>query len=178
MQRILLLIIGLMIIKPSWADSLDMNFHGHAFRATYATYVGRKAVADFGALFLREKVGKENDTLLHAGVNFIFQNLRFGVRAIYVTPANYDLLSLGFGLQGRFALTRRVGIGGHFYYAPDVTSAMDSEGYHEFGARLDFKANKDVYLYIGYRNLKVKILSVTNKVELDDDVHIGAKLYF
>lgn len=176
--RTLALLITFFTITPAFASSLDVNFHSHALRATYATFVDRKTVTDFGVLFLKEKVGNEDDTLLHAGVNFVFQNLRFGVRAIYVTPGNSDLFSLGFGGQGRIPLTRRVGIGGHFYYAPEVTSAMDSAGYHEFGARIDFKANKDVYFYLGYRNLKVKIKNVKNKLELDDDVHFGAKLYF
>lgn len=176
--RALAFVIGMFCSSSVWADSVDINLHSEALRGTYAFYVAKKTVADVGILLLKERYQEQDEALFHAGVNFVFDNLRFGMRAIYATPGNTDLFSLGFGGQGRFSLTRRIGLGGHFYYAPEVTSAMDSEGYHELGARVDFKLARGAYLYVGYRNLKVKIYSVENKVELDDDFHVGVKLYF
>lgn len=176
--RILAFLIIMVCTSSARASSIDINFHSNALRATYASYVGKKTVADFGALLLKERYRKEDEVVFHTGFNFVFDNLRFGVRAIYATPGDSDILSLGFGGQVRFPMTRRVDLGGHFYYASDVTSALDSEGYQEFSVRLDFKLAQSAYLYLGYRNVKVKINTVQNKVELDDDFHIGAKLYF
>lgn len=178
MKTLTIYVAAFLFSSNLWADSLDLNLHDNAFRFTYASFVDKKTVADFGALFLQERNNRQSDALIHTGVNFVFDQLRFGLRAAYASPGPYDVLSLGFGGQGRFFLSRRVGIGGHFYYAPEATSGMDSAGYHEFAARLKFKLTRGVYVYGGYRNLKVKIVSPDNKVELDDDFHVGLKLFF
>ena len=158
------------------ASSLDINLHSDAARATYAFYSAPKTVADFGVL--STKKFNERETALHAGVNFVFENLRFGMRMLHATPGTIDVLALGFGAQGRFALNSRVGVGGHFYHAPESTSFMDSGGYNELAARIDFKMAKGAYVYAGYRNLKVKMENSNSKIEYDDDIHVGLKFYF
>ena len=175
----LLISILLMLPVTGFAQSIDLNFGDDSFRFTYAYGVDQKLVADLGFLYLQEE-GKNSDDELafHAGLNITSGNVRFGGRAFMVSPGDADALAVGFGGQGRFALSRVVGLGGHFYYAPEVTSFIDAKGYHEYSIKLDFKVAKSAYLYLGYRNVKVKIGDRDNKVELDDDVILGFKTYF
>ena len=76
------------------------------------------------------------------------------------------------------ALSRIIGLGGHFYYAPEVTSFIDAKGYHEYSIKLDFKLTNTAHLYLGYRNVKLRIGDRKNKVELNDDTLLGFKIYF
>jgi len=169
----------LILPVTSFAESIDVNFGDDSFRFTYAYGIDRKLVADLGFLYLQEEGRKRDDELaFHAGLNITSGNVRFGGRAFLVSPGNSDVLAVGFGGQGRFALSRIVGLGGHFYYAPEVTSFIDAKGYYEYSIKLDFKVSKSAYLYLGYRNVKVRIFDRDNKVELNDDALLGFKLYF
>lgn len=178
MKRIFCLLV---FILPStgFADSFDMNFGDESFRFTYAWGVDNNLVGDLGLLYLEERGrGRDDEMGFHTGLNVTSGNVRFGGRAFLISPGDYDTLSVGFGGQGRFALSKHVGIGGHFYYAPEVTSFIDSKGYHEYRIHLDFKVARSAYLYLGYRNVKVRIEDRNNKVELDDDAMLGFKIYF
>jgi len=161
------------------AKSIDANFSDDSFRFTYAYGIDKKLVTDLGLLYLQEKGRYKDDELaFHAGLNVVSGNFRFGARAFLATPGDYDALAVGFGGQARFALSNVIGLGGHFYYAPEVTSFIDAKGYHEYSIRLDFKITPSAYLYLGYRNVKVRIEDRNNKVELDDDTMLGFKVYF
>lgn len=178
MKKIILLLL-LLLPAVSFAESIDLNFSNESFRFTYAYGVDRKLVADLGLLYLQEEGRNRDDELaFHAGLNITAGNVRFGGRAFLATPGNADALAVGFGGQGRFALSRVVGLGGHFYYAPEVTSFIDARGYHEYAIKLDFKVSNAAYIYLGYRNVKVRIGDRNNKVELDDDAMLGFKIYF
>lgn len=166
---------------PLWANaaSLDLNASGDAFRGTLAAYVGKKVVGDLGVLSTRYRNNRDSDTGLHAGLHFVPDaKIRLGTRLFYVSPGTADVMALGLGLQLRLFLSRQVSLGGHFYYGPESFSFMDSEGYSEFALRLSFRLARKAHLYLGYRTIKVKVFSVNNKVELDDDPHLGLKLYF
>jgi len=169
-----------MLLMPGTAftSSIDLNLSDEAFRLTYASSVSRKLVSDVGILYL-EKPGRfKNDELaLHIGLNALAGDFRVGGRAFFASPGNADALAVGFGGQARLPMSNRLGIGGHFYYAPEVTSWLDAKGYYEYSVRLDVKAGNSVFVYLGYRNVTVKIGSRDNKVELNDDVIVGIKGY-
>ena len=178
MKQLILAILLLVPIVAS-AKSIDLNFTDDSFRFTYAYGIDRKLVTDLGLLYLQKKGRYRDDEMaFHAGLNVVSGNFRFGARAFLATPGDYDTLAVGFGGQARFALSKVVGLGGHFYYAPEVTSFVDAKGYHEYSIRLDFKVTPSAYLYLGYRNVKVRIEDRNNKVELDDDAMLGFKVYF
>ena len=161
------------------AKSIDLNFSNDSFRFTYAYGIDKQLVTDLGFLYLQEEGRNGDDELaFHLGLNITSGNIRFGGRAFLTTPGNSDALAIGFGGQGRFALSRAIGIGGHFYYAPEVTSFIDAKGYYEYAIKLDFKVTSSASLYVGYRNVKVMIGDRKNKVELDDDAMLGFKIFF
>ena len=178
-MRIILAFILLIMPYSTFAKSIDLNVGDDSFRFIYASGIDKNLVTDFGLLFL-EAEGRQGDDELafHAGLNFVAGNVRFGGRAFLVSPGDYDTLSVGFGGQVRIPVASSVGIGGHFYYAPESTSFMDSAGYHEYRINLDVELTRSVYLYLGYRNVKVRIEDRRNKVELNDDVIFGFKTFF
>lgn len=176
--RTLLFCIVALVSHSAYSASLDLNLHSKAFRATYAFVPSKDTVTDLGVLFLQDDHGDDSETAFHAGLNFVFENFRFGGRAFYVSPGNSDVLAVGLGGQARFAVTKKVGVGAHIYYAPEFTSMMDSKGYQEMAVHVDFRVVGGAYVYLGYRNLKVSIGNANHKIELDDDPHLGIKFYF
>ena len=169
----------LLVHLPAHASSLDINAHSNAIRITYAQYVQSQIVTDYGILLLdKNNKNKDDEVALHVGLGKDFDNIRFGGRVFYISPGDVDLLAIGFGLQAKTHLSKSVSLLGHFYYAPEFTSLLDSEGYSEFAARLNFKLSKKAYVYFGYRTIKVSIQDTKGDVELDDDLHIGIKLFF
>jgi hypothetical protein len=177
--QVTLVFVVLIFTNPVYAKSIDLNLNSDALRFTYAFMADRKLVTDLGLLYLDKKQRFDDDELaFHAGLNVVSGNIRLGGRAFFVSPGNAEVLAVGLGGQGRFALSSRVGLGGHFYYAPQITSMLDAKGYHDFSLRLDFKVAPSGYLYLGYRNIKVRIGDRQNKVELDDGAMLGFKVYF
>jgi len=178
MLRILFLFVGLFFSCAVWPASFDLNLRNDAVRVIYAFAVDKKTVVDVGGLLSKNDKQDDEVLIFHSGVHWLFEPIRIGVRVLYATPENRDILSLGFGGQARFPLARRVSLGGHFYYAPEVTSMLDSKNYREFSIRLNYKLARTAYVYVGYRNLKVAVLNLKNTVELDEGLLVGAKFYF
>ena len=169
----------------SLAASVDINLHSDALRISFTKAMERKLVGDFGALFLDERSGNKHsnksdgsEVALHAGLHIVNDNLRFGIRSFYISPGDTDLLAVGFGGQANINLSRSIGVGGHFYYAPEATSFMDGQGYRELALRLNLRLNNGANLYLGYRNIDIEIEGRKGELELDDDIHIGLKMYF
>ena len=158
------------------ASSLDLNFHDNTTRLTYASYTNKNVIADGGMLFISRNDSSEQ--MFHLGINKVSKNVRFGVRGIYTSPNDYDVLALGVGLHARFYLTRKINFDVGGYYAPEFASLMDAAGYTEIGLRLSFNITDPLDLYAGYRNIKIEIGDPGSKTEIDDDLHIGFKFYF
>ena len=172
-------VVLLLISTDVSARSIDLNINSDALRLTYASVVSKNVVTDVGFLYIdKGNKFKDEEIAWHAGLNLVSGDVRFGARALFVTPGESEALAIGFGGQARFALANNIGLGGHFYYAPEVTSMLDAKGYHEYSIRLDFKIAPSGYIYLGYRNMKVSIGDRNNKVEIDDDVMLGFKVYF
>jgi len=181
MPRLLLYTICAALFLPGtvFAKSIDLNFTDNSVRFTYAQAIDRNLVTDLGVLFLDNEGRFQDDELaFHVGLNVVSDNVRFGGRVFFVAPGDAEALVIGLGGQARIALSSHIGLGGHFYYAPETISFMDAEGYYEYSIRLDFKVTRTAYLYLGYRNVTVRIGDRDNKVELDDDAMLGIKLYF
>ncbi len=180
MQKLFLCALLLVVSNAVAARSIDLNYHSDALRATYAFGMQRNVEGDVGILILDKQGNKNNDSEvgLHTGINFVSGSVKLGGRLFYISPGNNDLLALGFGGQGRIGLSKEVGISGHFYYAPEMTSMLDAASYHDLTVNLDLRIAKAAFLYLGYRNLKVKIGDVNNKLEIDDDFMVGFKIHF
>ncbi|MCI0505135.1 MAG: YfaZ family protein [Gammaproteobacteria bacterium] len=178
MKKILLIVL-LVLPATAMAKSIDLSISDDSFRFVYAFGIDKNLVTDLGFLYM-EKEGRfsEDELAFHAGINFVSGNVRFGGRAFFVTPGDTEALAVGFGMQALFPLSKHIGLGGEIYYAPELTSFMDAEGYHEYSIRLDFKLATATHLYLGYRYVEVSIGDQDNDVELDDNAMLGIKVFF
>ncbi len=171
---------------PVLADSIDVNLHNDAIRGTYTAQLpSTKGLSGEAGLLYVEDKAKNGETMLHLGVLVSGENwsqsgtfdIAMGARMVYASPADLDMLALAFGGRVRFSPVPRLGIGGHFYYAPDITSFMDSNEYQEVGVRLDYQVLPQAFVYVGHRRVTAD-LGFSRDWELDDEVHVGFKMMF
>lgn len=165
-----------------WANcavsrSVDLNINPDMVRLTYESMVKRNEFSDFGFMMFERKNPK-TDYALQLGYNVKMNQIKVGVRGIYVSPGVYDVLAVGIGVQGEIKMSQAFGMSGHAYYAPKVTSALDANKYREFALSFNYYVIPPARLYIGYRNLQVRVTDNNRKFELDDDLHIGFELDF
>lgn len=169
------------------ADNIDLNLRDEAIRASYTMEVSDTSGlnAELGLLYSEDK-DKLDDTLFHAGLHVSGENwsqsgtfdISIGGRVYHTNPGDLDLTAIGFGGQVRFSPVHRLGIGGHVYYAPEITSFDDAETFIESGVRVDYQVLPQAFVYVGYRNIEVDIVDGPDDVELDDNAHVGIKLLF
>ncbi|MFO7593240.1 MAG: YfaZ family outer membrane protein [Pseudomonadota bacterium] len=173
------------------ADNLDVNLRDEAIRAIYTMDMqsrGKGGVStEFGLLYSEDQK-KLDDTLYHLGLNVTGENwsqsgtfaITLGGRAYFSSSDQGDMAALAFGGALRFSPVHRVGVGGHVYYAPDITSFMDIKSFRETGVRVDYQILPQAFVYLGYRNIEVDLEDNLggHNFELDDDAHIGFKLLF
>ena len=185
-----LLALGIAVSASSTlADSLDVNMHSKALRATYTLDLaerGRPGLsAEFGLLYSNDDK-RLDDTLVHAGMHVSGENwsesgtfdIRLGGRLIHTSPGNVDLVALAPGAQVRFSPIHRVGFGGHLYYAPGITSFRDANRYREYGVRADYQLLPQAFVYVGFRYIDVDIDGRRSGVKLEDNYHVGMKVLF
>ncbi|MEJ2467791.1 MAG: YfaZ family outer membrane protein [Campylobacterales bacterium] len=172
----------LLAASTAQAVSLDLNGNDDTARGTVAAYVTPEVVVDGSVLYYDESDKSdeppESGALAHLGANYVYKNLHFGLRGTYTSIDKYDLLSFGVGLNARFGLMERLffDLGG--YYAPEFTSAMDSDGYAEVNARLSFNIIDPIDLYVGSRYIDVVIEDADDRLKLDNNAYLGLKIYY
>ncbi len=174
-------------VTPVMADSIDVNLHDDAIRGTYTMQLtSTKGLSGEVGLLYAEDQANNSEMLLHAGVLVSGENwsksgtfdIAMGARLVYASPDPFDMAALAFGGRVRFSPVPRLGIGGHFYYAPDITSFMDSDEYQEMGLRLDYQVLPQAFVYLGHRTVQIEFVGVPGDVEMDDEAHVGFKMLF
>jgi hypothetical protein len=160
------------------ADSLDINLHNDAMRATFAHAVNPGMEWDVGHLF-----NDDSDSITHVGMHVSGENwsragifdIGLGGRALWVRNDVDDEAAIALGVRVRFSPVHRLGIGGEFYHAPDIIAFGDAESYTEVSLRLDYQILPKALVYVGYRNIEMDFAGLRD-VELEDDFHLGMKL--
>lgn len=171
------------------ADNIDLNLREDAIRGTYSMDLTSRGYnglsADFGLLYNEDKK-QLDDMLVHAGLMVSGENwsqsgtfdISIGGRAVHATPTGADIGALAVGGAVRFSPVHRVGLGGSFFYAPSITSFMDTESYTETNLSVDYQILPQAFVYLGYRSIEVDIDGGANDVELDEGMHLGFKMLF
>lgn len=183
--RILGVVLGVAMVTQAAADTLDVNLHSDALRATYGHPVGasRGLDMDIGLLYA-EKRG-DDAKVVHAGLQVAGMNwskqgnfhISLGGRAVLVDVGSFDGGHVAFGGSVRFSPMPRVGFGGSLYYAPNITSFLDADEYTEWGLFADYQVLTQAHVYLGYRHVEVGA-EKGGSAELDDHVHIGMRMNF
>lgn len=172
------------------ADSLDIDLRDKAFRGSYSMNVSGKSglSAEFGAL-TNEDNEQLNDTMYYAGLLVTGENwsksgtfnISLGGKFVYTSPNSVDLGAIAFGGDIRFSPVHRLGIGGSFYYAPEITSFMDCKKYYETNVRVDYQVLPQAFVYANYRSIEMDVEysgGTATDVEVDKGLSIGMKLLF
>lgn len=172
------------------ADSLDIDLRDKAFRGSYTMNVSGKSglSTEFGVL-TNEDTKQLNDTMYFAGLLVTGENwsksgtfnISLGGKTFYTSKNSVDLSGIAFGGDIRFSPVHRLGIGGSFYYAPEITSFMDCKKYTETNVRVDYQVLPQAFVYANYRNIEMDIDAGTGTasgVEIDKGLSIGMKLLF
>ncbi len=175
-------VFSLLFSSATWASSIDFNLNNDSLRVNYASPIGKTKglQMEMGWLHFDPRDVDILDLGLHvSGENWSKSgtfNIRLGVRTAFVSAGATDILALAPGVNVRFSPAQRVGIGGHFYYSPDIVTWLDGERYTEWGVRLDYQLLAQAYVYLGYRDIEVGINGTT--VGIEDTGHVGMKIHF
>lgn len=172
------------------ADSLDIDLRDKAFRGSYTTNVSGKngLSAEFGVL-TNEDTKQLNDTMYYVGMLVSGENwskkgtfnISLGGKSFYTSKNSVDLGGIAFGGDIRFSPVHRLGIGGSFYYAPEITSFMDCKKYTETNVRVDYQVLPQAFVYANYRTIEMDIDTnpgTATGVDIDKGLSIGMKLLF
>jgi len=180
-------LLGLTLVaQQAAADSLDLNIHNDAARVTYARAIGAaERGLEFDAGLLYAKNPGETDNVVHAGLMVAGQNwskqgnfdISVGGRVVAADLKPGNVLDVAFGGRVRFSPINRFGIGGQIFYAPKITSFLDSEEYTEWGVSTDYQLLTQAFVYVGYRRVETKIKN-KGTFQIDDNLHLGMKLLF
>lgn len=179
-------LLGISLAAQAAADSLDVNLHNDAMRVIYTTALGapqRGLQMDAGYLYAKNP--GENDHVVHLGLQVAGQNwsnagtfdIGLGGRLVYVDTVPGNALDLAFGGHVRFSPVNRVGIGAQMFYAPRITSSLDSEEYTEWRVSADYQVLTQAFVYVGYRHVETKFKN-KGTYEIDDNLNLGMKLVF
>jgi hypothetical protein len=172
------------------ADSLDLDLRDKAFRGSYSMNVsGKSGLSTELGVLTNEDTDQLNDTMYYVGLLVTGENwsksgtfnISLGGKAVYTSPNSVDLGAIAFGGDIRFSPVHRLGIGGSFYYAPEITSFMDCKKYTESNVRVDYQVLPQAFVYANYRNIEMDIEyagGTASDVEIDKGLSIGMKLLF
>ncbi len=160
------------------ADSLDLNLHDEALRATFAHTVSPGMEWEVGHYF-----NEDDLTVTHLGMHVSGENwskagtfdIGLGGRALLARTDDEDAAAIALGLRVRFSPVHRLGIGGDVYHAPDIIAFGEATAYTEASVRVDYQILPQAFLYGGYRNMEMDFEDVKD-VEIDDSFHVGMKL--
>lgn len=185
-SRVWGVVISLLVAAPAAANSLDLNVHDNALRATYAHGIGaaQNLDLDVGYMYVENRADT-TDHVFHIGLQVAGKNwskqgvfdIGIGGRFVYVDTDFANSANIAFGGQVRLSPLYRVGIGGAAYYAPAITSFSDSDGYWEWTVMLDYQLLTNAFIYAGYRQMEFEHES-GHDYEVDDHALVGMKLTF
>jgi hypothetical protein len=183
-SRFYLLALAVAMAAPVAADSLDINLHDDALRVTYATGSFHEGLdLDLGYLYAKKR--GQTGHVAHVGLQVAGQNwsdqgefdVGLGGRLVYTDTRSGDGANLALGGTVRFSPIHLVGFNASLFYAPNITSFMDSERYKEWGVSVDYQLLARGFVYLGYRNVESRIKN-RGTHEIDDSLHLGMKLLF
>jgi hypothetical protein len=181
-RYILPLLVLLLASTSSWGRSIELDMHNKALGFNYmnSDSILIKGMGVEAGFLMRES----QKTLFHAGLSVAGKNLSeqgsfdisLGGRFYNLSESGSSFNAIALGGKVRFSPMMRVGLSGHLYFSPDITTFGDSNGLTDFMLRADYQLIPQAFAYIGHRHINVKLPGSDSR--LDNDLHIGFKLLF
>lgn len=183
------LLMGVVAI-PAHAEIIDLSVNDDGFRAALYGPLSRTGADaagqyDIGVVMRPER---EDDLLVvhagalvtgDAGMQQFDLAAGVGVRGVYI-GRDHDTggaVAIGGQAEGRLPGYDRFGLSMYGYYAPKVLSFGEFDKYYEVGASLDYQVLQNASVYVGYRNVNVRIEDGP-ELTADTGFHVGVRLKF
>ena len=181
-RRTSIAVLLLFFSQGSLADSFDINVSDDSVEMTYA-HAFRSAEASFGALYNDD----QDDWLAEVGLVSLGSkqsaqsrsDVGLGGRIYAASASDNDVLALALGGQFTwFPGNGIIGVGGYFFYAPDILTGGDSENFWDAAVRLEFEViRQSATVYLGYRKIETRLDNGPD-VTLDKGANIGLRIRF
>lgn len=179
-----------MLMTPVMAHELDFSLNDHAFRAGYATAIGRD-IGDGGGLRVDGGWLHDSDEgeVIHAGFQVVGdaapnrQQLKagIGVRLAYLDgdgrKRNGYALGIGGSLRWVIPAYNRFAVSGEYYWAPDLLSGGDAEKYVDTSIRLGYGITRQAEVFVGARYTGADY-DDRPSLKFDTGLHAGFNLRF
>lgn len=180
------ILLALLLPASALAQALDFNVRDDAAWVRYSKLVDERS---FGQVELDATAYIADNGRRSAGVGLhIVDNAYTAETPVYVGlggrllwvdggPANGPVFALGG--HGRYTLPAadRVSVGAHLYFAPDVLSFGDTDGYFEFAVRGEYHVLQSSWIYLGYRRARVGFTDIASRT-IDSGLHLGIRIQF
>lgn len=174
------------------AGSLDLNLSGDALYAGFATAAGNTGLEVDASILHHEEEGLPDRDIGALGVHLVDDaaqgatpfRVGVGAKLFFVDATVADGGALGIGGHVRYTLPQynRFAIGGHAYFAPDVSSFGDTTRYLQYGVRAEYEILRQANVYLGYRRVRAEFdyggVAGQETLTLDSGVHFGFRIFF
>ncbi len=187
--RILTTVLLLIASFGANAARLDVNLNQDSARFTYYSLIGGSTYGrtemSTGVLYNEDK-----NYLLELGLQVIdvagsdSPGLEIGVgpKLYYMHADKPDVSGLSIAIGGivRYNLPQlqRMVLQGTLYYAPSITSTLDTSNFLEYGARVAYEILPTANIYLGFRRISVDYTKGKGTHTLDDGAMLGMDFSF
>jgi hypothetical protein len=187
LTAVLLLMTSLGASVSASAARLDVNLNQDSARFTYYSLIGGSSYGrtemSTGILY-----NKDKNYLLELGLQVVdvagseSPGLEIGVgpKLYYLSDDAADVTGLSVAIGGivRYSLQQRLALQGSLYYAPSITSTLDTDTFLEYGVRVAYEILPTANIYLGYRRVRVGFTKARGTHTLDDGGMLGMDFSF
>lgn len=184
--RVIQVLLFCMVTATARAEGLMAMLSGDSARFFYSTQMwGQQS----GPLELETGVmfNEQDNYLLNIGMMLRNDNLDSpvilsvggrGYFAVVKDPdsnGDYQVGALALGMEVLFIPDNMggLGMGFHYYYAPDILAGADAEGVTEYGLKLDYQLTPQANIFLGYQNIQADIIGRQSDVDIEKGFVFG-----
>ena len=189
--RVIQVLLFCMVSTAVSAEGVVAMLNGGSARFFYSTQMwGQQAAPvelETGLLF-----NEDDNYLLNLGMMLRNDNLdspiilTLGGRTYFAsandveTHTNYKLAALALGFEVLFIPDNLggLGIGIHYYYAPDILTGGDAKGLTEIGLRLDYQLTPQSNVFAGYQRIQADIKDKDLNLDIEKGFVLGFGIRF
>ena len=189
LTRLATSLILFLAISTASAQKIDINLSQESARLTHISLVGG---SNFGRTEMNVGLlyNEDDNAVLDVGLQVIdavgskTPGLEIGVgpRFYYLRNDKFDVdaavIALGGHMRYKLPSVQRLAIRGALYYAPSITSTMDSDNMYETEAGIAYELLPTADIYLTHRRIRVKFTKGVGTETIDSGVSVGIKIAF
>lgn len=96
------------------------------------------------------------------------------------TGQDYKVVALALGLEVLFVPDHMggLGMGFHYFYAPDILSGADAETVIEYGVKLDYQLTPQANIFVGYQKINADLTDNEGDIDIEKGFMFGFGMRF